>query len=50
VDQQLHSRKQTPEYVMKTSGITSEKKIQNSTINGKIVDTFWDAQGPILEY
>jgi hypothetical protein len=31
---------QTPEYEMETSGITSQKEIQNSTINGKIVDTF----------
>jgi hypothetical protein len=40
VDPPLCSKKQTPEYVMETAGIASQKEIQNSTISRKIVDTF----------
>jgi hypothetical protein len=51
MDSSLCSREQTSEYGMETSKITSHEEVKNSTIRGKCdVDTFWDAQGPILEH
>jgi hypothetical protein len=39
------------EYGMGTSKITSQEEVKNPTISGKSdVDTFWDAQGPLLEH
>jgi histone-lysine N-methyltransferase SETMAR len=36
---------------MERSDIVSQKEVQNSTIGGKSdFDTFWEAQGPILEH
>jgi hypothetical protein len=43
VDPQLHSRKQTPEYVMETSSIACQKEVCNST-----VDSF--ARKEVLEH
>jgi hypothetical protein len=45
----LHFRKQTPEYGMETSNITTQKEVQNSTINEiRDNDTFWEPQGTIF--
>jgi hypothetical protein len=35
---------------MEISDVISQKEIQNSTIGGKLLTLFRDAQGPILEH
>jgi hypothetical protein len=51
VDPPLHSRKQTPEYGIKTPDITSQKEVQNSTIGRKSdVDTFFGCTRANLEH